>query len=87
MEGVNVNPHRGMMTISVEEVEHLMTELSPMLNAAVQVSNSVHQPSLSEVFSGFTWITMHFILQPVSIYLKFTIYQLAPPIFLFFFLP
>ena len=78
MRGGDVSLCEGLMGISLEELGHPVTELSPELNASIHVSKSIHQPGPFQAFSSFARVTMYLLLQPVSIYLKFTVYLVAP---------
>lgn len=50
--GGNMDLHKGMMSISIYETEHLLREVFPELNAAVYASKSINQARLSQVFSS-----------------------------------
>ena len=80
IQGSNMDLYKGIMSISIHKIEYLMRELFPELNAAV--SKQGQAPS---GVTSFVWITMHFILQLVSVSLKFTIHLLAPHTFDFLF--
>lgn len=67
--------YKGRKSISIDEIEHLMRAVSRAEWGCICVK--VNNPGQG----GFAAITTHFILTPVSVYLKFTIHLLAPRTF------